>query len=271
MNSYIVQKGDTLYGIAREHDTSVQRIKELNNLSNDNIYVGQKLIIMDDSDTQPYECVVYTVKKGDSLYSIAKKYETTVDELKRYNNLKSNLIDVGDRIIIPCDYNIGTNDNFTYYIVEKGDNLYSIAKKFGTTIDKIISDNNLKSSVLSIGTTLLVDDNNMINTIEECYGSSEPINNNYVVQSGDSLYSIAKKYNTSVNEIMNLNNLNSTLLSIGQELIIPNNDSKNDIYVVQSGDSLYSIAKKYNTSVDSLKNKNNLNSNLISIGQKLYI
>ena len=95
---------------------------------------------------------------------------------------------------------------------------------------------------------------------------------NYIVKSGDSLYSIAKKYNTSVDKIKQLNNLNTNLLSIGQTLKIPNSNNTTDLtYKVVSGDSLCSIAKKYNTTVDKIKANNNLNSNLLSIGQILKI
>ena len=95
--------------------------------------------------------------------------------------------------------------------------------------------------------------------------------NIYIVKKGDSLYSIANKYNTSVNELKKLNNLSSNLLSINQVLKIPNITDNEETYIVQKGDSLYSISKKFNTTVDNLKKINNLNSNLLSIGQVLKI
>ena len=73
MNYYTVQKGDTLYGIAKKYNTSVQRIKELNNLSNNTINVGERLLVSSNDDINPMECIVYTVKKGDTLESIAKE------------------------------------------------------------------------------------------------------------------------------------------------------------------------------------------------------
>jgi len=94
--------------------------------------------------------------------------------------------------------------------------------------------------------------------------------NVYVVKSGDSLYAIARKYNTSVDELKRINNLTSNLLSIGQKLIIPDDETIIN-YTVIKGDSLYAIAKKYNTSIDKIKKDNNLTSNLLSIGQKLII
>ena len=85
------------------------------------------------------------------------------------------------------------------------------------------------------------------------------------------MYSIARKYNVTVSDLMNYNNLTSNLLSIGQVIRIPSNTSSSTAYTVKNGDTLYSIARKYNTSVDSIKTKNNLTSNTLSIGQKLRI
>lgn len=94
--------------------------------------------------------------------------------------------------------------------------------------------------------------------------------NTYVVEKGDNLYSIAKKYSTTVSKIKELNNLKSDTLSIGQELIIPSSfDVKT--HIVKSGDTLYSIARKYNTTVDAIKVANNLTSNVLSIGKELII
>ncbi len=275
MNTYTVLRGDTLYGIAKRFNTSVQYLKEINNLKDNTLQIGQVLKVTNNSDSEPMECIVYTVKKGDSLYSIAKKYNTTVEEIKRYNNLNSNLLNIGDRIVIPC--NVGNdykdqNNNYVSYTVLKGDTIYSIAEKFGTTVSKIKELNDLKSDNLTIGSILIVDDKRGISSILECYGEGNFDTNNYqeyMVVRNDNLYSIARKFNTSIDAIKRLNNLNSDTLSIGQVLKIPNTNINK--YIVQKGESLYSIAKKFNTTVDSLKKKNNLTSNLISVGQELII
>lgn len=276
MNTYIVSRGDTLYGISKKFNTSVRSIKELNNLTNDNLSVGQRLIVKSDGDTNPNQCIVYTVKKGDNLYSIAKKYGTTVDDIKRYNNLTSNSLDVGDRLAIPCE-DSGSEykpleNNYISYTVQKGDNLYLLAKKYGTTVDKIMDDNNLTSDDLEVGMTLVIDDQSGVSSVKECYGNgdfTDTVNKvSYVVSKGDNLYSIAKKFNVSVDDIKRANNLTSNNLQIGDVLTIP---TSSNTYKVQKGESLYSIAKKFNVSVDYLKSKNNLNSNLISVGQELII
>ena len=94
---------------------------------------------------------------------------------------------------------------------------------------------------------------------------------NYVVQSGDSLYKIAMKFNTTVDDIKRINGLTNDYLSVGQVLRIPTSNSTTFTYVVKNGDSLYKIAQTYNTTVDELKRLNNLTSNSLVIGQQLVI
>ena len=213
---------------------------------------------------------IYIVKSGDSLYSIARKYNTTVDEIKRLNNLSSNVLSIGQVLKIPSSSessNTGSGTGISNtYVVKSGDSLYSIARKYNTTVDELKRLNNLSSNVLSIGQVLKIPSSSESNNT----GSGTGTTNTYVVKSGDSLYSIARKYNTTVDEIKRLNNLTSNLLSIGQVLKIPSGSSTNT-YVVKSGDNLYSIARKYQITVDELKKLNNLTSNLLSIGQVLKV
>lgn len=202
----------------------------------------------------------YTVQKGDSLYQIAIKYGTTVDEIKKLNNLTSNSLSIGQVLKLP-DKEIETTPETNVYTVQKGDSLYQIAIKYNTTVDELKKINNLTSNALSIGQKLTIP------TKE----TGETTTNNYTVQKGDSLYQIAIKYNTSVDELKKLNNLTSNLLSIGQQLKVPSSNEQYTLYTVAKGDSLYQIAKKYNTTVNDIKSLNNLTNNLLSIGQELKI
>ena len=152
----------------------------------------------------------YVVKSGDSLYSIARKYNTTVDELKKLNNLSSNVLNIGQVLKIPSSESNNTGSNTwttNTYVVKSGDSLYSIARKYNTTVDEIKRLNNLTSNLLNIGQVLKIPSGSSTNT--------------YVVKSGDNLYSIARKYQITVDELKKLNNLNSNLLSIGQVLKVP--------------------------------------------------
>lgn len=258
-NTYVVQKGDTLYSIANKLGTTVSELKKENNLTSNTLQIGEVLRVPT-KEIYEEEENIYIVKKGDTLYSIAMANNTTVDELKKANNLTSNILSTGQLLKIPSALLPEST-----YIVKKGDSLYSIANKYNTTIDELKRINNLTSNILSIGQVLKLP-SDKVSDIEK-----EENTISYTVQKGDSLYSIARKYDTTIDRIKDLNNLTTNLLSIGQVLLIPTDTNLETTYTVQKGDSLYSIAKKYNTTVDRLKQLNNLSSNLLSIGQILIV
>ena len=258
-NTYVVQKGDSLYSIANKLGTTVSELKKENNLTTNTLQIGQVLRIPT-KEIYEGEENIYIVKKGDTLYSIAAANNTTVDELKKTNNLTSNILSTGQLLKIPSALLPEST-----YTVKKGDSLYSIANKYNTTVDELKRINNLTSNILSIGQVLKLP-SDKVSDVEK-----EENTISYTVQKGDSLYSIARKYSTTIDKIKDLNNLTTNLLSIGQVLLIPTDTNLETTYTVQKGDSLYSIAKKYDTTVDRLKQLNNLKSNLLSIGQILIV
>ena len=199
-NEYIVQKGDTLYGIANKFNTTVDNLKSINNLTTDSLSIGQVLKLPSSSTISTDN---KTVKRGDSIYAIAKKYNTKVDTLKSLNNLTSNTLSIGQVLKLAAT----STDTYT---VKSGDTLYAIANKYNTTVDALKSLNNLTSNTLSIGQTLKIPNSN-----------SNSDNVTYTVKKGDSLYSIAEEFGTTVAELTKLNNLSTTVLSIGQKLLLP--------------------------------------------------
>ena len=200
---YIVQKGDTLWGIAKKFGVTVNELKEANNLTDNALSIGDKLVI---PGNEPNNSNEYIVKSGDTLYGIAKKYNLSVDELKRLNNLTSNTLSVGQKLIV---VEPEANNESNTYVVQKGDTLYGLANKFGVSVDNLKSLNNLASNNLSIGQVLKIPSKVSNNTIT------------YIVQKGDTLYGIARTYNTTVDEIKRLNNLTTNTLSLNQKLILP--------------------------------------------------
>ena len=211
---YTVKRGDTLYSIASKYNTTVNILRQINNLTSDILKIGQVLRIKEQQIPEVPNIPpitnygYYTVQKGDTLYSIASRYSITVDELKRLNDLTSNTLFIGQQLIVPINENINEPEEYTTYTVVKGDSLWSIAKRYGITVDDIIQLNNLSNIDLKIGDTLLIPD-------------TETNKKTYTVKSGDSLWSIAKTNNISVEQLKETNNLTSNLLSIGQILIIP--------------------------------------------------
>lgn len=165
-NYYTVLPNDTLYSISNKFNTTVDSLKKLNNLTNNNLSIGQQLkvpIVFEDNDE-----LIYTVKVGDTLYSISKRYGVSVENIKKNNNLTSNNLYIGQKLIINSIYNsnisIGSScygdgyvePKYLNYTVKRGDNLYNISKKYGVSVESIMKLNNLNNNNLSIGQVLKI-------------------------------------------------------------------------------------------------------------------
>lgn len=272
-DTYTVQRGDSLWSIAKRFNVGVNELKQTNNLNTNLISVGQKLIIPGVAPSSQTN-INYVVQKGDSLWSIANANNTTVDELANLNDLGVTTIYVGQVLKIPNATQQPTPDTETTYIVQKGDTLYSIALKYGTTAEAIINKNNLTSPVISIGQVLTIPSDTESTGEKQDQGVTT--NNTYIVQKGDSLWSISRKYNVNVNDIKLANNLTNDILTIGQILTIPSVRNSEDyiesnLYVVQKGDSLWSIANEFKVSINEIRMINNLSTDILNIGQTLII
>ena len=158
----------------------------------DTFDIGEEIIQDDTKNT-------YTVKAGDTLWSIARRFNTTVEDLMKYNNLSSDVITIGTVLTIPTTTDSSTNLNSSMYVVKAGDTLWNIAKRYNTTVEILMMMNNLNTDLITIGQRLMV-----------------PNKNVYVVKAGDTLWNIAKRNNTTVENLMMLNNLNTDLIKPGQ-------------------------------------------------------
>ena len=257
-DTYIVKAGDTLYSIARKYNLSVNELVNLNNLDSTVLSIGQELKLPSKEEQNDYE--IYIVVDGDSLYSIANKYNISVNDLIDFNGLPSTVLTVGDAIRIPKE---SVNAKENVYIVKPGDTLYRIANKYNISVNDLITTNNLSSNILSIGQELVIP---IKPVTEEDYAVYEVVN-------GDTLYSIARKFNTKVDSIKSYNNLTSNLLSIGQVLQIPidNTEFSYQTYKIVPGDTLYSIAKRYNTTISDILALNHDLSSALRVGQVIKI
>ena len=255
---YTVQKGDTLYSIARKFNASVNELINLNNLSSTNLSIGDILKIPTKEEQNEYE--LYTITEGDSLYKIANKYNINVNDLIDYNGLPATILTIGETIKIPKST---PSNKENVYIVKPGDTLYRIANAYNVSINDLINANKLTSNILSIGQKIIIP---IKPVTEEDYVVYEVVPN-------DTLYQIARRYNTKVESIKSYNNLTSDLLTIGQILQIPINNTETtyQTYQVKPGDTLYKIAKMYNTTVSEIMAINNNISSQLSIGQVIKI
>ena len=146
-------------------------------------------------------------KNTGNIQTIILKYGN-VNSQNDVKNLKNDYQKYAEAVIKVLSTQLGvpySYDSSSDYIVKKGDSLWSIANKYGITVDKLKKENNLTSNLLNIGQVLKIPSNK---------------SNTYIVKKGDTLYSIAKNYNTSVNNIKKINNLINNNLSIGQVLIL---------------------------------------------------
>lgn len=195
------------------------------------------------------ETITYTVQKGDTLSSIAKKFHINLNQLAQANQLANkNRLSIGQVLNIPSN---GIDENADY-IVKKGDSLSLIAKKFNTTVDKIRSDNHLKTDVIFIGQKLCLSGEKVVSVSET--SQTEPIDTEkYIVQSGDILWNIARRCGMSVKQLMEINHIsNPKNLRVGQVLYVKAQPVKEEVEMTSEEES--SDKKDFSTNFNSLDN-----------------
>ncbi|MCM3675744.1 MULTISPECIES: C40 family peptidase [Peribacillus] len=222
----------------------------------------------------------YQVKSGDTLDKISKANNTTVQQLKSQNHLTSNLIFPGQVLKVNTKAQADKNKDKTgKYVVKLGDTLSKIAKKYNLSLSALLKLNTdiSNSDRIYIGQSIRVSGQAPASSFTAKNSQS---NATYTVKSGDSLDKIARVNNMTIQQLKSKNHLTSSLIFPGQILKVntltsnPDN-SKNttEVYVVKLGDSLSTIAKRYNLSLSALLkiNPNISNSNRIRIGQTIRV
>ncbi|WHY91682.1 LysM peptidoglycan-binding domain-containing protein [Neobacillus cucumis] len=252
VKTYTVKSGDALIKIANTYDVSVGDIKLWNGLDSTIIYPGQVLKVAAGSSgatfttkavakktsptTSKTATTTYVVKTGDSLSKIAVKFKSTVSELKKLNNLKSDRIKVGQKLKVPGKANTttttsSTTKNVSTYTVKSGDTLGKIAKQFGLSLQELKALNGLKSNLIRVGQKLKVTGKPAVAAkppappakppVQPAKPQTPPANaTDYIVKSGDTLGGIAKQAGMTVAELKVLNNMTSDRIYVGQKLKI---------------------------------------------------
>lgn len=213
----------------------------------------------------------YTIVKGDTLQKIATKCDTTVSALRRANPEigSGNLIYPGQVLLLPGAILYG-NNGYNTYIIARGDTLKTLATRFNTTVDTLLSLNKdiTNANVIYEGQRLVYPANGGSNPTPP---PPAPGGHTYTVQKGDTLRKIAAWTSTTVDDILKVNPqiTNADKIYVGQVINLP---SAVNSYAVQKGDTLKKIATKFGTTVDSLTSLNNLSDpNKIYTGQVLKL
>lgn len=163
----------------------------------------------------------YTVKKNDTLYSLAQKYNVSVEQLMEANGLTSDKILAGQQLLVPDKAEAETG----FHIVQKGDTLYSLAKKHGITVEELKEQNNLQSDQINVGEKI------SINKAEEHTGEL------YTVVPGDTLWGISHRFGVEPAEMAKANGLKKEMVLIGQNLIIPGESEVTEAEVIGAVDN----------------------------------
>lgn len=158
---YTVKRGDTLSEIAARYQTTVQQIAGENNIINPNlIYPGQVLKITTNSlsgegssneESSEMGCVIYTVRRGDNLWNLSRKYGTTVQSIVQLNNIKNpNLIYSGQKLRIPVNMNLGSAGGSNSlqgitYVIKRGDTLWGISRRYGVSVSYLANKNGIRN------------------------------------------------------------------------------------------------------------------------------
>ncbi len=290
-DTYKVQSGDTLYGIAFSHGMTASEFLKINNIDDPDkykLYVGKTMYVKsskkennsntnNEKDTGK-EIEYYTVKSGDTLYGIAFQNDISVNDFLKINNIDDPLkykLRTGEKLKIYARASASNAQSKTIktYRVKSGDTLGDIALKNSMSLKDLLQLNNLKNNyVLKVGDTLKIYDNISIGSSSQttAYRTLE----NYKVKSGDTLSEIALARGMDLVELYSINNINDKyILKVGDTLKVYANPKKTTTlvisnYKVQSGDSLYSIAKKHKMDLRDLMQLNNIkNAN----AYKLYV
>ncbi|WP_293875430.1 LysM peptidoglycan-binding domain-containing protein [Flavobacterium sp.] len=270
-----VRRGDSLSEISDKYGITMVELKKWNHLRNNKAPMGKKLKIYTS------EVVAVKVKKIIKPDTIAVK-ETSA--------IASNTAKVFK------DEKVISYKNVTkFHKVKRGENLGEISDKYGVTVAEVKKWNHIKGTTLTKGKSLKIIKNERIvttfrrevkadkNDIETSLSSSSKQSDFYEVQRGDNLFSIAKKFNVSLEDLKKWNNLIDLNVELGSKLALVSNDEvqateashkpevKITEHVVDRGESLGSIAKKYDVSVSDIKDWNKMDDNTIKYGTKLIV
>ncbi len=236
-NTYTVVSGDSVWSIANKHGISMDQFRSLNNIKNDFVYPGQKVVVSGGSSTNTSSTTTvstastasqssggtYTVAAGDSVWSIANKHGISMDQFRSLNNIKNDYVYPGQKVVVSGSSATSTTTSTTVssqtsssvagntYTVAAGDSVWSVANKHGITMDQFRSWNNIKNDFIYPGQKVVVKQGGTAATT-----STSTTNGSYKVASGDSVWGIADKFGITTDQFIQWNNIQNNFIYPGQ-------------------------------------------------------
>lgn len=265
---YIIKSGDTLYQLARTYNTTVEAILAINpGINPNNLQIGQRICIPE-SITPPPTCPVgtfaYTIKQGDTIYQLARTYNTTVEAILAANpGIDPMNLRIGQVICIPRGVTPPPECDGLYYVVRPGDTLYSIAMRYSVTVAQLIEANpGIDPNNLMVGQLICIPKGEVP---IPCPGGTI-----YVVRENDTLTTILLRFNISIMDLKAGNpNIDINMIRVGQQLcILPHKDRGCPCpggtmpYVIKASDIpqdrpvVVALAEKFNTTVSNIMKAN---------------
>ena len=256
---------------------------------------------------QKKRAIKHTVRSGESLSVLARRYSVTSNELKSFNHLKSNSLRIGQVLSIPPNYQVAANEPTSQqnaapvrrkaqtHVVKRGESLSVIAAKYQQSTKTLAEYNQLRSTTLAIGQKI-----NIPGDVQSSVASTTVLNASkpmtqrvlqkeqlHQVKRGESLSVIASQYDKSIAQLMSYNKLQRSSLQVGQKIKIPGVYievaatetpivqapivNTPEIHKVQRGESLSVIASQYNKSIAEIKDYNDLKTTTLFVGQQLKL
>ena len=251
MTYHVVQPGENLWVISRRYQVPLKNLLQMNGLSEKSILQpGMKIIVKQEGKESTGACGYYEVKKGDTLWTIARKFNTSVQAIMEANGLNENsILQIGQKIVLPATLATAVERNETAttitHIVKQGESLWLISRFYGVSIKSIMDANGLnENSILQVGMRLAIPGIAVSKVASGNKVAAVPQENYevYHIQSGDTLWALSRRFRVSVETLARANGLTEkSILKVGQAIKIPSSVPKQYVKVDNQGGFLWPV------------------------------